>query len=226
MEFRTAQRIAALLVVALPASAVTVWHKHAHGGAEGSLEISATGLQFSDKKHKGEWKWDEIQQVTLSKDELSLLTYEDRPRLFGRDREYHFQELPEGFATTIRESLRANLQGRFISGLPAGGEPVWQVPARLLESNKGVLGTLAYRPGSLSFTGGEKTRTWPIEDIENVSSSAPLELMVATYEKYGRLHGGNRQVRFQLRTPIRQEQYQALWRDVNRVQGLQILETK
>src|SRR3954454_4324561 len=109
MEFRTAQRIAALLVLALRLTAATVWHKHAHGGAEGSLEISAGGLAFKDKKHSGEWKWDEIQQITLSKDELSLLTYEDRPRLFGRDREYRFQDLPEGFASTVKDSLRSTL---------------------------------------------------------------------------------------------------------------------
>lgn len=210
----------------LPAPAATVWHKHVHGGAEGSLEITAAGVTFQDKKHEGKWKWDEIQQITLSKDELLLLTYEDRKLLFGRDREYRFQDLPEGFASSVASVLQTNLQGRFISAIAPAGEPLWQVPARLLESNKGTLGTLAYRPGTLSFTGGDKTRQWPIEEIENISSSAPLELTVATYEKYGRLHGGNRQVRFQLRGPMRQEQYQELWSAVNRVQGLQVLETK
>ncbi len=230
MELRTAQRIAALLVLTLPLAAATVWHKHARGGAQGSLDVSATGIVFREQgkheDHSRAWKWEDLQQVLLSPDEMQVLTYEDRKWQFGRDRAYTFQDLPEGFASSIAAILRTNLQSRFVAAMAAAGAAEWQVPARLLEGNKGVLGVISYRPGVLSFAGPGQSRTWPVEYIENINSSGPLQLMVATYEKYGRLHGGNRQVRFQLRAPMAPEQYQELWRAVNRVQGLQVLETK
>jgi hypothetical protein len=191
-----------------------------------SVKVTDSGISYVlDKKKNGSLKWDEIQQVTLSDDELTLLTYEDRKWMLGRDRELEF-DLPKGYAESVAPTLRQHLQGRFISALAATGEPVWQMPARLLEGNKGTLGTLAWRPGMLSFTGGDRTRQWPVAEIQNVSSSGRDELTLATYEKYGRLHGANRQVRFQLRAPLDPEKYQQLWREVNRVQGLQMLETK
>ena len=213
MEFRTTQRITALLVLGV-------------GLVCGqTVKVTPAGIEYQLKKKSGSLKWDEVQQVTLSEDSLKVLTYEDRKWLFGRDREFTF-ELPEGYAASVAPVLRTTLQGRFVSAMKPSGEPEWQIPARLLENNRGTLGMLQWRPGLLSFTGGEQTRQWPIAEIENVSSSAPLDFQVATYEKYGRLHGGNRQVHFELRTPMSPEQYQQLWREVNRVQGLQILETK
>lgn len=59
-----------------------------------------------------------------------------------------------------------------------------------------------------------RSRTWRIQDLENVSSSDPFDLTVTTHE---------REFRFQLKQALNEARYQELWLRVNRVRGLQIL---
>src|SRR4051812_17366693 len=103
MAFRIETRIGAILALAAIGACgetVTVRHKHARNGAPGELHVTAEGISFSEpgkhEKHSREWKYTDIQQLELSSDSLRILTYEDGK--LGRDRDFVFDHLPDGFA--------------------------------------------------------------------------------------------------------------------------------
>src|SRR5438270_12048214 len=75
-----------------------VRHRRWHGGTSGTLHISAASIAFEEKvnganAHPLEWRYEEIQQLTLARNELRILTYEDSNWKLGRDREYIFDHL-------------------------------------------------------------------------------------------------------------------------------------
>jgi hypothetical protein len=114
MEFRSEKTnrgalIALLLVTAAvsPAQTVTVEVRHLHmrGGATGQLVASPQGIHFEEAKgkHTLEMKYADIQQITLTRDRLRILTDQDQPRWLGRDREIVFDHLPEGAPLIFRQ---------------------------------------------------------------------------------------------------------------------------
>src|SRR5947208_2739839 len=72
----------------------------------------------------------------------------------------------------------------------------------------------------------EHSRTWRIDDIDNVSSSSPFELSISTYEKTGWQKSATRVVQFQLKERLAEDRYNDLWRRVNQAKGFQILQSK
>jgi hypothetical protein len=80
-----------------------VLHRHWHGGAPGTLHISPDGISFEERGKKKEadsrsWRYEEIQQLTVSPSELRILTYQYAKWKLGRDREYIFDRLPKNLA--------------------------------------------------------------------------------------------------------------------------------
>jgi hypothetical protein len=91
-------------------------------------------------------------------------------------------------------------------------KPQWQIPAKLvhgLGGSQGVVLVGADRVVYESSRHGE-SRTWRIEDLENVSSSGEFDLTITTHE---------REFRFQLKHAIGEKRYQELWMRVNRARG-------
>src|SRR5690348_10066353 len=100
MAFRSEKRLGAgLMLWAVSALAqpftYEVRHQHLHGGSSGTLQVNADSISFKDAKHSREWKFDDVQQLSLSGDKLRILTYEDRKWQLGRDRDFVFDRLPE-----------------------------------------------------------------------------------------------------------------------------------
>src|SRR5438445_9526953 len=103
MAFRIEKRIGAFLMLCAAAWGqplnYRVRHKHLHGGAIGTLRVGDDSVSFDEKgKHTREWKFEDIQQLSLNSAGLRILTYEDRKWLLGRDREYVFDRLLEDLA--------------------------------------------------------------------------------------------------------------------------------
>ena len=211
-----------------------VRHQHWRKGAMGTLRISTEGISFEEhgKKSKTdsrEWRYEEIQQLTVSPSELRILTYEDSKWKLGRDREYIFDRVPKDLAGETYPLWTSKLDQRFIAGVPAPEPaPEWKVGAKLDHGLAGTLGTLMIGREQIVFDGGERggSRSWRLIDIENVSSSNPLDLTVTTTEKSGLFRGSGRQFHFQLHQPLKEDQYSALWRRVNRSKGLTFLDTQ
>lgn len=204
----------------------------------GSLVITEQGISYQetskkkDKKpedlHHGQWNYDDIQQLLVSPQTLTIVTYKDRKWLLGMDRQWEFR-LPQGqsFNATY-DMLKNRLDQRFVAAFAEREvAPLWGIPVKLLGRVKGSEGILEVAADRIVYRTDAKdeSRTWRLEDIENVSSSGPFQLTLTTYERakshYGNLKGFN----FQLKRALNEKQYNQLWRRVNQDKGLEFLKT-
>jgi hypothetical protein len=226
MAFRVERAIAGFLIFGSLAAAETlsveVRHRHLHGGAEGTLSISADSVAFVEKSKKGkdrvELKFADIQQLALSSESLRILTYEDRKWQLGRDRDYTYDRLPVGFADRVRPLFEHELGRRFVAELDdANLAPLWEVGAKLrhgLGGSEGVLAVGTDRIVYRSKTPGE-SRNWRFEDIDTIASGGPFDLSVTTIERSGWRHAGPTEFRFQLKEELKESRYNELWRRLN-----------
>jgi hypothetical protein len=226
MAFRIEKRIAgflicgAMLVAGQPLS-VQVRHRHLHGGSEGTLSIDAGSVSFVESrsgKDSREWRFEDIQQLSLSSTELRILTYEDRKWQLGRDRDYVFDRLPEGFAEQARPRLAGKLGRRFVAALAdSDWRVLWQVGAKLRHGLGGAEGVLKVGEDRVEFESkaeGE-SRAWRFVDIDTVSSAGPFDLSITTMERSGWRHAGPTEFRFQLKDEMKEASYNELWRRVS-----------
>lgn len=225
--------LAAVLIPAASAQTFTyeVRHRHVHGGAAATLRISPESLSFEDhnKNNKGdsrEWKYGEIQQLTIGVTEIRVLTYEDSKWKLGRDREYVFDRIPSDLAIEVYPMLSRILDQRFIAAVASPHSAAqWEIGAKLTRDLKGAMGRLIVSNDRIVFDTKKRSeaRSWRIADVENVSSSGPFDLTITTGEKTGAFRGGHREFHFQLEEPLPEDRYNALWREVNRSKGLSLL---
>ncbi len=208
-------------------------HRHVRNGGHGTLSVEAQRLSFRESgkgnAHSREWKYEDIQQLTLGTEVVRLLTYEDVRWQLGRDREYTFDGLPEGFVAQVRDTLLARLGSRLVaSEADSSFRPMWRIPAKLERAYGGSQGVLAVGEDRVVYRteAADASRTWPMGDIENVSSSGPYDLTITTAERFGWRRGGGREARFQLKEPLDEGRYNKLWKAVQRTKGLETGEGK
>ena len=209
-----------------------VRHHHWNGGAMGTLRITPDSLSFDEHGKKGKkdsrrWTYEEIQQLEVSPGEVRVLTYEDSKWKLGRDREYVFERIPPNLAVEAYPLLTRILDQRFIAAI-ADTEPAaeWKIGAKLTGNVNGTMGTLLVSPGLIVFDARKpnESRSWRIADIQNISTSGPLDLTITSNEKTGFFRGGDHQFHFQLQQALSDDRYSALWREINRSKGLAFLE--
>lgn len=242
MEYRSqkaAARVVGLLFALIAPMAVwgqalqfDVRHERALKDHVGRVTFDEQGVEYrqTGKKAKPEsarWEYGEIQQLWLSPDKLVIVTYKDRPWLLGIDKEFEFYLTgKEQSFTTAYEFLKGRLDQRFVAALAdPKTEAVWQMPAKLQGTLNGSEGVLLVGVDRVIYKTDKPrdSRTWRIEDIENISTSGPFQLTLTTYERakthYGSLKGFN----FQLKRKLDQKQFDALWKRLNRDKGLEFL---
>ena len=217
---------------AVPAQSHTweVRHRHWRGGAAGTLNISPDGISFEEhgkkKTDSRQWRYSEIQQLTASPTELRILTYEDSSWKLGRDREYILDRLPQGLAGQTYPLWAGKLDQRFIAAVPLPESATeWKATAKLNRGLAGPLGSLTLGKDWIVFDAGKRggSRSWRLADIGNISRTGLFDFTVTTTEKSGWWRGGARQFHFQLQQSLPQDKYDALWREINRSQGLAFL---
>jgi hypothetical protein len=237
MAFRIEVRTGAIVLLtflamasAAPAATFDVWHRHWRKGAPGVLDAGPASITFEEKgkkaAHSRAWKYEDIQQLTLSPGELKILTYEDQKWELARDREYVFERLPKDMATQLYPLLRQVMDQRFSANLAdAEIRPLWSLPAKLTHGRGGTQGTLTVGEDRIVYQ-AEKgaSHTWRYSDVDNVSRSGPFDLSLVTLEHEGWYHGSPTEFHFQLKGPLAEERYNDLWRRLNRSQGMQISE--
>lgn len=187
-------------------------------GSRGTLVFRAKGIAFqaADAKKSREWPYRELKQVRItSPREIVLDTYEDGSRWrLGADRSVAF-ELTQG---AIDGTLVAHLlehAGRPVSStvLPAGlGEATVRIAAKHLRGRNGTHGTLAIYPSGVAYETAAKggSRYWRIADIESVLRPSPRTLLIDVYER-----GRVRPFAFELKEPLPDAAYDALWQRAN-----------
>ena len=230
MAFRSQKTISAFVVFvfcgfAAAANPVTieVRHRHLRKGEPGEMRIGESSISFREigkgEKHSREWAYDEIQQLYISADSVRILTYQGVDWKLGSDREYQFDELPDGAAQQVLDAVRAHMDARrLVAALPNSAmKPRWLIKAKRLEGRGSAEGILLFGEDSIVFQSEERnaSRTWDFIQIENVSSAGPFDLTITTYERSGARFAGRRDFRFQLKTELSEDRYNALWHRLN-----------
>ena len=230
MAFRSQKTIGAFVVLLLcefaaaaDQAAIPVRHRHLRKGGLGEIRIGESSISFREtgknQKHSREWAYDEVQQLYVSADSLRILTYQDVGWKLGSDREYQFDQLPEGAAQQVLNAVRGHMdERRLVAALPNSAmKPIWQVKAKRLEGRGGSEGVVLVGEDSIVYNSEERnaSRTWNFTQIENVSSSGPFDLTITTFERNGFRFNGRRDFRFQLKTELTEVRYNALWHRLN-----------
>jgi hypothetical protein len=241
MAFRTEKRtgIVAVLALAIAPALLAqkelrfkVRHDHLWKSGAGTLVITERGVSFQELtkkkkvKHAFELTYQDIQELKLSADKLTLVTYKDRKWLLGIDKEYKFTLTPGQSFNEAYARLKDRLDQRFVAAVAdAQIQPLWEVPVKLLGRVTGSEGVLQVGPDRVVYktTKKRESRTWRYGDIENISTSGPFQFSLTSYERakthYGNLKGFN----FQLKQTLDEKQFNLLWRRLNQTKGLELL---
>jgi hypothetical protein len=241
MAFRTEKRtgIVALLALAIAPALFAqkelrfeVRHDHWWKSGAGTLVITERGVSFQELtkkkqvKHAFELNYQDIQELKLSADKLTLVTYKDRKWRLGVDKEYKFALTPGQSSSEAYTLLKDRLDQRFVAAVADEQiQALWEVPVKLLSRVVGSEGVLQVGPDRIVYktTKKRQSRTWRYGDIENISTSGPFQLTLTTYERtkthYGNLKGFN----FQLKQALDEKRFNLLWRRLNQTKGLELL---
>ena len=193
------------------------WSDHCNG----VLTVDAEGVAFrGPKKHVWTWKYRDIQQLTLSPDMVSVLTYENAKLNLGAGREYRFTgAVPAAELYTL---LKDRLDQRFVAALqePSTDTPGWSFAVKLL-GHKSAEGTLSIDSTGAIFSTPAKdaSRTWRYRDIDNIGSSGPFRLTITTFEQGSYETGGHKEFQFELKEPVTEATYNAIWLQVQQSTG-------
>jgi hypothetical protein len=205
---------------------VQVRHEHFRKGAVGQMEVGETSISFNEagknSTHSWTWKYEDIQQLTLSPHELRILTYDDQKWQFGRDREFTFDHVPQDFALQVYAMLHDRLDQRFVAHMnDQDVKPLWQVEAKLLHRFGGSQGTLLVGEDRIAYrTDRGESYTWRLADIESVSTSGHFDFSITTSERSGWFRGSISEYHFELKQALSEDHYNDVWRRVNRAHGL------
>ena len=182
----------------------------------GQLRVDDAGLSYRDKKGVRVWTYEHLQEVKLEPTRLHIVTYEDGPLWkLGADKGKEFRIASGSSFAGLEGFLRTKLDRRLVTAMgevPRDAE--WSVAVKRLGTVKGSEGTLYVakdRLVYLSAVPGE-SRTWRLEDIENVNSSGLYELTLTTYERARMSYGSMRSFNFRLKQPVEASKVDALWR--------------
>jgi len=186
-------------------------HRHLRGGCEGTLDVSESGVRFTGPKgHAWQWTLDQIRQLKLAPDRIVVVSY-DNGRLPGTGRSYEFDGAAP--AAELYALLRSRMDQRLVAEVaPPPHTTAWSLPVKHV-GRAGSLGTLEFAPDLIVYRSParDESRTWRYADIAGISSSGPFQLTITTLERAQAQYGGRKDFNFELRQPISETQYDALW---------------
>lgn len=207
--------------------------------SEGVLSISTQGVSYQQVLSEGSRKarkpptpesvqfdFQDIQQLWVSPDKLVLVTYKDRKWFLGVDKEFEFLLPKDKSFEPAYAMLKDKLDRRFIAALADSPDAVlWELPVKRLGTLQGSEGLLQVGADRIVYRtdSARQSRTWRLQDIENVSTSDPYEFTLVTYERARAQYGGRKGFHFQLKQPLDEKRFDALWRRLNQHKGLQFL---
>lgn len=250
MAFRSQAAARASLIASLAASLAAgaelqfnVRYVRAARDHTGLLTVSEKGVAYQQvdpaRSHKPgrkpkklashAWLYGDIQQLWISPGKLVVVTYQDRKWRLGMDREFEFRILNNQSFEPAYQMLKGKLDRRMVAALEdAPAAPLWTLHAKLLGTIQGSEGTLTVGEDRIVYRTDRQghSRSWRMEDIENISTADRYQLTIVSYER-ARLHyGSRRSFDFQLKEPLDEGRFQALWKKLNRTRGLEVLEVE
>jgi len=194
---------------ALSAAQFPVRHEHLRKGCEGEMTIDASGVSFAGPRgHAWTWPFQEIQQLKISPEAVTVLTYEDTKLKLAGSRRFVFTGAVP--AAALYPLLRERMDQRLVAAIAVDPGAEWSVPVKLV--GPGSQGAVAFGADTVvySTTAPGGSRTWRYSDIESVSTAGPFDLSVTTMEGV---------FRFQLKRAMAESRYDELWMQVQRKSG-------
>ena len=187
--------------------------RHDHnpwGECIGEMTVSESGIKFesNEEEHSFDRDWTGIQSLDRKTAmEFTILSYEDRKWLVGRDRPLNFTVvegigLQDQVFSLIKQNLPVPVVDRVVADV---GETLYEIPAKHLHTFGGCEGILRFSPGVIVFDSQnrEDSRSWRIDrEIKGVWSTGPYDLDINVREGSGVDSGSERRFRFQLKRPI------------------------
>lgn len=209
-----------------------VRHDHWRGSGAATLVVGEQTISFQEQnkkgevRHTGEWRYSDIQELKVSPETLTVVTYKDRKWRLGADQEFKFSLAPGPTFEAVYPLLKDRLDQRFVAALSE--QPaltLWEVPVKRLGTIRGSEGVLRVASDRIVYSTDQEgqSRTWRYQDIDNISTSGPFELTVTTFERSQRHYGSRKAFNFQLKQPLEEAKFDHLWRRLNRSRGLDFL---
>lgn len=190
-------------------------HDHLRGGGSGVLAFTNEGVEFEESGKKSEhsrrWSYADLHRFVLGPTFIRITTYDDVRWQLGRDREYRFDEIPDGIAQQLYAALGGRLDQRFVAEIATVPSALWTAPAKMLRGTSGSNGVLTIGGESIAFESEHRSRTWRYSDVAGLSNAGPLELSITSLDG---------ETRFQLKQIMPEEQYNTLWRRISEANGL------
>lgn len=196
--------------------------RHDHdpwGSCHGELVIDEEGIRYQTDHQKDErnWSWSDIETFDLhTSTRFTVLTYENRRVLLGRDRRFDFTSQQPLTATSLN-LIRGHLQTPFVDHLPRDVKPVYKLPVRHLHHFGGCDGILIFSRQWVVYKTdyGKDARSWRRDrDIAGYWSLNRYELEIAVYEGQPGSVDNQRRFRFQLKEPLDESFYRKLRRQL------------
>jgi hypothetical protein len=254
MALRIEKRTGALLIgLALLAPAAfgeqlryEVWHGQSRVarvpphikkvGERGTLTVTDSGISFAESptegkqpKHPHAWHWDyqDIQQLKIAPNSMTVLTYKDNKWKLGADRAYEFDLASDGTFANAYELLKGRLDQRLVGAILENcvSDVLWEIPVKHLLRFGGDEGVLQVGASEIVYKSARprESRTWRYADIDNISSSGPFQLGITTFERAKLDYGSRKEFNFELKQRLDDARYNDLWLRLNRSKGLRVL---
>jgi hypothetical protein len=200
----------------------------------GKLVIDDKGVTFEETKRKPKHQpfrlnltYVDVEQLAVSRDSLTVVSYADSKWKLGADRTYRFDRPKGATFEPVYEYLKNKLDQRFVAAIAdsESRSAEWQIPAKHLRGAFGSQGVLVFGPDWIAFSTAakERSRTWRYADIENVSSAGPYDFTITTFERSRIHYNGHRDFSFQLKERLDEAKYEQLWLRLNDGKQLNVL---
>ena len=251
MEFRIEKGIGAFVIglalLAPPGFAqdlrYDVWHGHSRpphvnrAGNMGTLSIADAGVSFEETykngkspRHPHVWRWDyqDIRQLKIESNSLTVLTYKSNKWKLGAGREYKFDLAGDKTFEEAYRMLKGRMDQRLVAAIPDHPSSIlWEIPVKHLQRIGGDEGVIEVGPDEVVYRSAARneSRSWRYDDIENISSSGPFELTIATFERAKAHYGTRNSFTCDLKRRLDEAKYEELWLRLNQSKGLKILDS-
>ncbi len=198
-----------------------VEHNHLFSKCWGQLIFDDTKVEYrTDKKeHARVWKYEDIQQIELAEDRISVLTYHDRKIEFGADQSFDFKLLNGKVSDEFRRQLAAKLARPMVSSIiPAPGQARYTIPVRHRRFMNDSEGTLEVGDDSIVYRAGDPKDSgiWRYAELLSVGSTGPFQLRLGALKKTEGEYGEEKNYVFDLKRRLTEEEYDFIWTKIYR----------
>jgi len=198
-----------------------VEHLHLLGSCKGQLEFTEDGVKYTtDKKnHSRFWKYQDIQQLAIEPNRISILTYKTRKIKAGADQTFKFKLLTGSLNEQLREELESRVARPLVSSIVPAKMPVqFSIPVRhrlFLNDSQGFLefgsAYIVYRSEK-----PKDSRIWRYDQLLSFASTGPFELRIGALQKTGGEYGEEKNYVFDLKRRLTPQEYDFIWNKINR----------